>query len=55
MRNFLKKNLVAKCSCEKGHSNYQRKYLSESSEGKGVSKSYVECNVAHFTGSKVEI
>ena len=36
MRNFLKRNL-AKGSCKKGHSNYQRKYFSESSESMDVS------------------
>jgi len=39
MRNFLKKKLVAKGSCKKEHSNYQRKYFSESSESVDVSKS----------------
>jgi len=55
MRNFLKKNLVAKDSCKKDHSYYQRKYFSESSESMDVSKSHAECNVAHFSESKVEI
>jgi len=55
MRNFLKKNLVAKGSCKNENSNYQRKYFSESSESMGVSKSHVECNAAQFSGSKVEI
>ena len=27
MRNFLKKNLVAKGSCKNEHSNYRRKYM----------------------------
>jgi len=55
MHNFLKKNLVAKGSWKKEHSNYQRKYFSESSESMDVSKSHAECNVAHFSRSKVEI
>jgi len=55
MRNFLKKNLVAKGGCKKEHSNYQRKYFSESSKSMEVSKSHAECNVAHFSGSKVDI
>jgi len=55
MHNSLKKNLVAKGSCKKEHSNYQRKYFSESSESMDVSKSHAEWNVAHFSGSKVEI
>jgi len=55
MRNFLKKNLKAKGSCKKEHSNYQRKYFSESSESMDVRKSHAECNVVHFFGSKVEI
>jgi len=55
MHNFLKKNLVAKCSCTKEHSNYQRKYFSVSSESVDVSKSLGECNVAHFSRNKVEI
>jgi len=29
IRSFLKKNLVAKGSCNKEHSNYQKKYFSE--------------------------
>ena len=44
MRNFLKKNVVAKGSCKKEHSNYHRKYFSESSESKDVSKSHAEYN-----------
>ena len=55
MRNFLKKNLVAKGSCEKEHSNYQWQYCSESSESVDVSKSLAKCNVARFSGSKIEI
>jgi len=55
MHNFLKKNLVAKGSWKNDHSNYQRKYFSESSESMDVGKSHAECNVAHFSGSKVEI
>jgi len=51
----FKKSLVAKGSCKKEHSNYQRKYISESSESMDVSKSHAECNIAHFSGSKVEI
>jgi len=41
MRNFLKKNLVAKGSCKKEYSNYQRKYLSESSESMDISSHMV--------------
>jgi len=37
------------------HSNHQRKYCSESSESMDVSKSLAKCNVARFSGSKVEI
>jgi len=55
MRNFLKKNVIAKGSCKKEHSNYQRKYFSEPSESMDVSKPHAECKVAHFSGSKVEI
>jgi len=55
VRNFLKKNLVAKGSCKKEHSNYQRKYFSESSESMDLSKSRADCNVAHFFASKIEI
>jgi len=51
----LKKNLIAKGSCKKEDSNYQRKYLSESSETMDVSKSHAECNVGHYSSSKVEI
>jgi len=40
MRNYLKKNLVAKGSCNKEHSSYQRKYFSELSESKDVFKSH---------------
>jgi len=55
MRNFLKKNLVAKGGCKKECSNYQRKYFNESSESVDVSKSHADCNVADFSGSKVKI
>jgi len=55
MHNILKKNLAAKGSCKKEHSNYQTKYFSESNESMDVSKSHAECNVVHFSGSKVEI
>jgi len=54
MRNFLKTSLAAKGSCKQEHSNYQRKYFSESSESMDL-KSHADCNVAHFSGSKVEI
>jgi len=49
------KDLVAKGSCKKEHSNYHGKYFSESGESKDVSKSHAECNIVHFSGSKVEI
>jgi len=55
MHNILKKNLAAKGSCKKEYSNYQTKYFSESNESMDVSKSHAECNVVHFSGSKVEI
>ena len=55
MRNFLKKNLVAKGGCKKECSNYQRKYFNESSESVDVSKSHADCNVADFSWSKVKI
>jgi len=43
------------CAIFKEHSNYQRKYFSESSESMDVSKSHAKCNVAHFSRSKVTI
>jgi len=55
MRNFLKKNLSENDGCKKEHSNYQRKYFSESSKSKDVSKSHAGCNAAHFSWSKVKI
>ena len=54
MRIFLKKNLVAKNSCEKEHSNCQSKYFSKLSESKDASKSHAKCNIAHVSGSNVE-
>jgi len=51
---YFENILVAKGSCKKEHSNHQRKYSSESSESKDVSKSHAECNVAHFSGSNIE-
>jgi len=51
---FLKKNLVAKNSCEKEHSNCRSKYFSELSESKDGRKSRAECNMAHFSASNVE-
>jgi len=51
---FLKRNLVAKNSCEKEHSNCQSKYFSELSESKDGRKSHAECNIVQFSGSNVE-
>jgi len=51
---FLKKNLVAKNSCEKEHSNCESKYFSKLSESKDGRKSHAECNIVHFSGSNVE-
>jgi len=44
---FFKENLATKDSCEKEHSNCHSEY-------KDVSKSFAECNVAHFSGSNTE-